>query len=283
MAMDTVIDHQRLIDAANRLEPLPVSVTRLAALVASDDYDAKDVVEVVSYDPALTAQILRAANSAASGSSKTVSTVHDAVVRLGGGTVLALATSGTVRTGLKQHRDPTREGFDMWRHAVAAALASELVRNATSLYVPASAMTAALLHDVGKLVLAKALSPHVLQLIAQVAEAEHLAPLDAEKAVLMTDHAALGAIAAEAWSLPEAIIEAVLLHHTPWEASSPLATVVCLADALAHASASDDPYAVPDVVTIGAVRALEIEPPAYAGLVDGTIQKYTELAERFAV
>ncbi|HZQ58120.1 MAG TPA: HDOD domain-containing protein [Acidimicrobiales bacterium] len=283
MAMDTVIDHQRLIDAANRLEPLPTSVSKLAGLVASEDYDAKAVVEVVSYDVALTAQILRAANSAASGSSKTVSTVHDAVVRLGGGTVLALATSGAVRGGLKQHRDPTRDGFDMWRHAVAAALASELVRNATPLYVPASAMTAALLHDVGKLVLAKALSPHVLQLIAQVAEAEHLAPLDAEKAVLMTDHAALGAVAAEAWSLPEAIIEAVLLHHTPWEASSPLATVVCLADALAHASASEDPYAVPDSVTVGAVRALEIEPPTYAALVDGTIQKYAELAERFAV
>jgi len=283
MAMDTVIDHQRLIDAANRLEPLPTSVSKLAGLVASEDYDAKAVVEVVSYDVALTAQILRAANSAASGSSKTVSTVHDAVVRLGGGTVLALATSGAVRSGLKQHRDPTRDGFDMWRHAVAAALASELVRNATPLYVPASAMTAALLHDVGKLVLAKALSPHVLQLIAQVAEAEHLAPLDAEKAVLMTDHAALGAVAAEAWSLPEAIIEAVLLHHTPWEASSPLATVVCLADALAHASASEDPYAVPDSVTVGAVRALEIEPPTYAALVDGTIQKYAELAERFAV
>src|SRR5581483_2942391 len=274
---------QRLIDAANRLEPLPTSVSKLAGLVASEDYDAKAVVEVVSYDVALTAQILRAANSAASGSSKTVSTVHDAVVRLGGGTVLALATSGAVRGGLKQHRDPTRDGFDMWRHAVAAALASELVRNATPLYVPASAMTAALLHDVGKLVLAKALSPHVLQLIAQVAEAEHLAPLDAEKAVLMTDHAALGAVAAEAWSLPEAIIEAVLLHHTPWEASSPLATVVCLADALAHASASEDPYAVPDSVTVGAVRALEIEPPTYAALVDGTIQKYAELAERFAV
>jgi HD-like signal output (HDOD) protein len=258
-------------------------VTRLASLVASDDYDAGDVVEVVAFDPALTAQILRAANSAASGSAKLVSTVHDAVVRLGGGTVLALATSGAVRTGLKQHRDPTRDGFDMWRHAVAAALASELVRNATSLYVPASAMTAALLHDVGKLVLAKVLSPHVLQLIAQVAEAEHLTPLDAEKAVLMTDHAALGAIAAEAWSLPEPIIEAVLLHHTPWEATTPLATVVCLADGLAHASASDDPYAVPDPITIGAIRALQVDPQAYGGLVDGTVQRFEELAERFAV
>jgi HD-like signal output (HDOD) protein len=283
MATEMVIDQQRLIDAANGLEPLPMSVTRLASLVASDDYDAKDIVEVVSFDPALTASILRAANSAASGVVKTVSTVHDAVVRLGGGATLALATSGAVRSGMRQHRDPTRDGFDMWRHAVTAALASELVRDATGMYVPASAMTAALLHDVGKLVLAKVLSPHVLQLIAQVAEAEGLSPLEAEKAVLMTDHGALGAIAAEAWQLPELIIEAVLLHHTPWEATGPLATVVCLADGLAHAAASDDPLAVPDQVTQGAVGALEIEPDSYGRLVEATIRRYDELAERFAV
>lgn len=283
MATEMVIDQQRLIDAANGLEPLPMSVTRLASLVASDDYDAAAITEVVSYDPALTASILRAANSAASGVVKTVSTVHDAVVRLGAGSTLALATSGSVRSGLKQHRDPTRDGLDMWRHAVTAALASELVRNATSLYVPASAMTAALLHDVGRLVLAKALSPHVLQLLAQVAEAEGLTPLEAEKAVLNTDHGALGSIAAEAWALPEVIIEAVLLHHAPWEASTPLATVVCLSDALAHAAASEDPFAVPDNVAQGAARALEIEPAMYPELVRSAMQRYEELAERFAV
>jgi HD-like signal output (HDOD) protein len=283
MATEMVIEQQRLIDAANGLEPLPMSVTRLAALVASDDYDARDVVEVVSYDPALTASILRAANSAASGVVKTVATVHEAVVRLGGGATLALATSGAVRTGLRTHRDPTRDGFDMWRHAVSTALSSELVRNATSLYVPASAMTAALLHDVGKLVLAKVLSPHVLQLIAQVAEAEHLSPLEAEKAVLMTDHGALGAIAIEAWQLPELMVEAVLLHHTPWEASTPIATVVCLADGLAHAAASDDPYALPDEATVGALGALDIEPSTYGDLVEGTMRRFEELAERFAV
>ena len=283
MAMEMVIDQQRLIEAANGLEPLPVSATRLASLVASDDYAAKDIVEVVSYDPALTATMLRAANSAASGVAKTVSTVHDAVVRLGGGTTLALATGGAVRSGLKQHRDPTRDGFDMWRHAVTTAISSELVRSASPLYVPASAMTAALLHDVGKLVLAKVLSPHVLQLLAQVAEAEHLSPLEAEKAVLLTDHGALGAIAAEAWQLPEPIIEAVLVHHTPWEGSTPMATVVCVADALAHASTEEDPFAPPDETTIGAIEALEIDPATYGDLVQGTMQRYEELAERFAV
>jgi len=115
MATDTVIEMQRLVDAANSLEPLPASVTRLAALVASDDYDARDVVEVISFDPALTASILHAANSASSAATKPVSTVHDAVVRLGGGPVLSIATGG--RFGRGSSRCRTRRGRGWTRGA----------------------------------------------------------------------------------------------------------------------------------------------------------------------
>jgi len=281
MSTNTVIEPERLMEAANALEPLPVSVTRLASLVASDDYAAGDVVEVIAFDQALTALILRAANSASSGTSKPVATVHEAVVRLGGGPVLTLATNGAVRSRLKQHTDPNGARFDMWRHSVTAALASELVKNATSLYVPASVMTAALLHDVGRLVLAKALTPHMLHLIAQLAEAENLAPLEAERAVLMTDHAELGAIAAEAWQLPDTIVEAIRHHHAPLQSSSPLATIVALADELAHTTEQDDPYQMPNSATISAIEALDIPPEEYGDMVASTIERYEQLAERF--
>ena len=282
MATNAVIEQERLLDAANGLEPLPVSVTRLATLIASDDYDARDVVEVISFDPALTASILRAANSASSAATKAVSTVHDAVVRLGGGPVLSIATGGAVRSRLKQIEDPTRAGMDAWRHAVTAALSSELVREVSPMYIPASAMTAALLHDVGKLVLAKALTPHMLHLIEQVATAERLTPLQAEMAVLETHHGELGAIAAEAWQLPEAIAEAIRFHHTPWEASSSLATVVYIADVVAHATVSDGPSQRADPTTVRALEVMEIVPDDYGNLIGAAIQRYEELADRFA-
>jgi putative nucleotidyltransferase with HDIG domain len=282
MATNAVIEQQRLLDAANGLEPLPVSVTRLASLIASDNYDARDVVEVISFDPALTASILRAANSASSAASKVVSTVHDAVVRLGGGPVLSIATGGAVRSRLKQIEDPTRAGMDAWRHAVTAALSSELVREVSPMYVPASAMTAALLHDIGKLVLAKALTPHMLHLIEQVAAAERLTPLEAEMAVLETHHGELGAVAAEAWELPEAITETIRFHHTPWLASSPLATVVYIADVVAHAAAAEDPDELPDSTTVRALEVMEIPPDSYGELIGAAIERYALLADRFA-
>jgi len=179
-------------------------------------------------------------------------------------------------------QDPTRAGMDAWRHAVTAALSSELVRELSPMYVPASAMTAALLHDVGKLVLAKALTPHMVQMIEQVARAERLSPLQAEMAVLETHHGELGAIAAEAWELPEPILEAIRFHHMPWEASSPLATVVYLADEIAHAAASGDPYGLPSPTIVRALQVMEILPGDYGTLVGGAIERYEQLADRFA-
>jgi HDOD domain len=106
--------------------------------------------------------------------------------------------------------------------------------------------------------------------------------LEAEQAVLMTDHGELGALAAEAWQLPEAIVEAIRFHHTPSEASTPLATMVSLADGLAHATVSEDPFDMPDGVTMAAIEALGIAPADYGGLVVATLERYELLADRFA-
>jgi len=58
-----VIDLDELAQAASQLEPLPVSSTRLAALVCAGTPELGQVVEIVQYDEALTASLLRSANS----------------------------------------------------------------------------------------------------------------------------------------------------------------------------------------------------------------------------
>ena len=66
--METVIDVKILEDSAANLEPLPTSVSRLIDLAGRYDTDVVEVVDVIKYDPALTVKLLRAANSAMSGS-----------------------------------------------------------------------------------------------------------------------------------------------------------------------------------------------------------------------
>ena len=59
------IDLKEVVQSAFTLPAMPASTVRLAALIASHNYNVEDVVEIVSFDPVLTLRIIRAANSAA--------------------------------------------------------------------------------------------------------------------------------------------------------------------------------------------------------------------------
>ena len=92
-----MLDQSELVRAAYALDPLPASVSRLATLVARENWSVKEAEDVIALDQALTVKILRLANSAAGGSRLKIATVGDALVRLGVGVVLSMATGSSVQ------------------------------------------------------------------------------------------------------------------------------------------------------------------------------------------
>ena len=90
------VDQDAVIRTAFEVPALPQSAVRLASIVADDDIELYEVVEVIEYDPALTLKLLRVANSVFSSSSRQIGTVKDAVIRLGTGAVLG---AGCILTG----------------------------------------------------------------------------------------------------------------------------------------------------------------------------------------
>jgi HD-like signal output (HDOD) protein len=287
---EKVVRVDDIIEAANRLEPLSASVARLVELVADTNVDLRDIVEVISFDPLLTASMLRSANSATSSSVRPVTTVHDAVIRMGTGTVLALALNASVSGRL---RAPI-PGYDMvegemWRHSVSAALAAETLAGWSRLAVPAGAPAAALLHDIGKLVLAQTVSPHMLQLIGQTAVNEGRSLTDVETTVLGINHGQVGGLVALHWRLPESISEAVINHHVARSATGALAHVVYLAQAVAEdldhlgdRQATQADAGSVDPVDPVPLIALGIEPERYHDLLATTQQRYALLSVRFS-
>lgn len=120
-------DLSDILAAADRIDPLPVSVTRLALLVGDANADIREIVEVITYDQSLAANLLRQVNSAALGGRVKITTVHDAVMRLGIGTLFTLALGASVRTAMGQAIPSfgLAEG-ELWRHSVAASLAADI-------------------------------------------------------------------------------------------------------------------------------------------------------------
>jgi HD-like signal output (HDOD) protein len=230
-----VIDLDAMAQAASQLEPLPTSSTRLAALVCSGTPELGQVVEIVQYDEALTASLLRSANSSWSSSRNEIKTVRDAVIRLGASPVLALTLGMNVRRHLGDALPQygLSEG-ELWRHSVAASLGAELLAPRAARRPPPETATAALLHDVGKLVMARFLDRSLLEELHDH-EARGASRIDAEAAVLGIDHAELGGLIARSWALPETLVRGIREHGRPRPGSDGLVHAVYLADALAKA------------------------------------------------
>ena len=231
-----MIDLDQMAQAASQLEPLPTSSTRLAALVCSGTPELGQVVEIVQFDQALTASLLRSANSSWSSSRSEIKTVRDAVIRLGASPVLALTLGMNVRRHLGDALPQygLSEG-ELWRHSVAASLAAELLAPRAAQRPPPETATAALLHDVGKLVMARFLDRALLEELREHQESGETR-VDAEAAVLGIDHAELGGLIARSWALPETLIRGIREHGRPRPGSDALVHAVYLADVLAKAA-----------------------------------------------
>ena len=229
-----MLDLHQLIAKAYDLEPIPMSGTKLANLIADPDSTLESMIEVVSLDQALTGRALRAANSAASAARSPITTVKDAVVRLGRSTMLTLGFGTKVRQQFQEALPEFGLAENvLWRHSVAAALVAESMGSMCKVQIPAESYAAALLHDIGKLVLARFLDPDLLSYLQRAQSEGRCHPLEAEMEILEVNHAELGGLIARHWGLPSSIALGILYHHTPTEEHPLVCHVVCVANVLA--------------------------------------------------
>jgi putative nucleotidyltransferase with HDIG domain len=229
-----MLDYQKLVRAAEGLDPVPVSVSRLVAIVAHDHWAFSDVEQVISLDQALTARLLRIANSAWSASLMPIGTVKDAVIRIGIGPTVSFAVGAcvgpTFRRALPEYG--LSEG-QLWRHSVTASLAAEVLAAMSRAEVPAESVTASLLHDVGKLVLARFLTPDLVTALSEARAGGERSAMQAEIDVLGVHHGELGGVIARAWNLPPRVCEAVAHHHAPDKIADVVCDVVAIANLVA--------------------------------------------------
>jgi HD-like signal output (HDOD) protein len=279
-----VIDLTMVARRAGDLEPLPITVTRLASLYSSDTVELREVAEVVGFDQALAASVIRTANSTLLAGRTAVTTVKDAVVRLGAGTVLSLATGGRVKRQMSRAMPQYGLGNgDLWRHSVAASLAAEIMGNHCSGFVPPAAVTAALLHDVGKLVMARFLTNDVLGMLRRAHDEGSLTRLEAEVELLQVHHGELGGLVAQTWKLPDQIVVGIIYHHSPEEiGAEPVAHACHIADVVAKSigagleEENQDPGA-----DLSSLRGLGMSPGGFEDLCAAVHDRFHEVLKRF--
>lgn len=238
--MRAPIDLDETIERAHELPPLPQSACRLATLLAGDDYEIDDVAEVVRLDPVLSARILRLANSSANAGVQEVSDIPLAILRAGPAEVLGVAVGAAAQKSLDAPLDAygLSEGA-LWRHSVAAALATQQMKRLRVRAVPAEAFAAALLHDIGLFVLSRQMTPELIDLVRRSRTEGGRGTTAAEVEILGTHHGEVGGMVAQTWGLPDSMVAGISFHHSPEEAPTErcreVARCVALADAVAVA------------------------------------------------
>ena len=269
-----MVNMEELVKKARELKPLPASAVRLASLTSSMDTDLAEISDIIVHDQALTMRLLRAANSAASGSAMVITDAQDAVFRLGTARVLALTIAANVNTLLKRDDPALRlSESKLWSHSIAAAAAAESLPEFVSISLPPESFTSALLHDIGKLVMGRFLTPQDLEAIQKAQTDDGIDSLQAEKKVLGGHHGELGGIIAQHWKLPESISRGIIYHHTPKEGADPICDAVYLSNIIAKHIEDELAPPTPDL------EALE-----RLGLTEQQLEKLTDIAKnRFKV
>ena len=237
-----------ILARVDSLPQLPEAALRLTQLMEDLDANAEDMAKVIRMDPDMTTQVLRLCNAAANGLSREVSTVKDAVAILGLKRLKSLVYVIISKIALnKPVAGYGLEPGELWYNALTGAVYARYLTQAHCKGLdPELAFTAALLRDIGKIVLGDYVGPSYLQ-IEKNAIGKRQDFTKAETAVLGVNHCLVGKKIAEKWKLPTSIISVIEHKNSPSafkkamvlksdEASYHLITVVHLADAFVRMS-----------------------------------------------
>lgn len=219
-----------IIMNTSSLPTLPGIITKLNALSENDKSSVQEMAHLVSSDQVLSARILKLANSPSYGFYR-VSTISNAMILLGVNVVKSLALSSSIFEIMEKN------SVGLWEHSLGAGVAANIISRRLKLPECEEISTAALLHDIGKVIIRLNFGDDYRQLLALIEEDE-VSMLEAERKLLGTDHAEVGAWLAKSWFLPDKLIEPIACHHDVAAAPSQRikASVVHFANILIKAS-----------------------------------------------
>jgi HD-like signal output (HDOD) protein len=222
---------------------VPATYLELTRAAARDDIGLSDLAAIVEKDPALAVRVLQLANSAFFGQAKPRASVRDAVSFLGTEVLKGLALSASVFAAASSMAVDGLSHEELQRHSMDTARVAR--RFLDDKDRSQAAFTGALLHDVGRIVLAMSVRERYAAVVKrQRTEGGYTHLLERE--MLGATHSEVGGYLLGLWGLPLSLVEAVAYHHEPSTMAEPPTDVVMavhVADAFTTAPAElrEDP------------------------------------------
>jgi HD-like signal output (HDOD) protein len=271
------------IQRSENLPVLPQVVGKVLKLVESPSASPREMEHLVESDSAITAKILKVANSPFYGGAA-VPTVGRAISMLGMNAIKSLVV-GVAYQQMIGSTGPTSElfnRFEFWQHNLAVATGARVL---AKIKVPMKAeevYVAGMMHDVGMLVMDRFLPvefDNAIRRSRECGEPLHLA----EEETYQFDHAAVGALLGEKWGLSNLIRRAIEFHHRPDDDGEFFETtaIVAAANTLAHQAGFTNSSVVATDMDLSVERFLELPEEQFVAIREVMIQEVQRGQEMF--
>jgi putative nucleotidyltransferase with HDIG domain len=226
-----------IVGRIDLLAPIPAIASQIITKSEDPDSSLSEIADLIAKDPALTANLLKICNSAYFGLPRKVESVKDAVAWIGLDQIVELVLTNSVSDNFKKGLEGYGLGEgELWRHAVTSAhVAKSLAHRFGVSQNKHLIYTAALLKDIGKLILGRfvAFSAEKINILVH---SQGYSFNDAEKNVIGMNHEELGAMVGEKWSFSEKQIYIIRHHHLTDESARQdlettliyLADIICM-------------------------------------------------------
>lgn len=217
-----------------QLPALPAVASKVIQIVDDPGISTSSLGKLIATDQALTAKVLKIANSPFYGFPRKISTIEFAIIVLGYDALKEIVISTSLVSSLQDNSDSYFDKKAFRDHAIACGIMARRLARDLSYRVTGEVFVGGLLHDMGVSILHRHFGDEYRRIVGIVRETE-LTFVEAEESVLGVTHAEVGSWIAEQWNLPEQLVEAVALHHTPLKAviNPELTSLIHCADAMA--------------------------------------------------
>jgi putative nucleotidyltransferase with HDIG domain len=250
---------EEIFSGADNLPPAPALLPKLLPALEDVNANFDDIVDMIELDQTLTAKLLQICNSAFFSPPRPVTDVREAVSQAGYEAVYLLAAMISGSACFVAPEVPGVNSKLLWKHSVAAAYAAKFVAE-SALMESELLFTAGLLHDIGRIVFARAHgASYGLLLIRATLASSPASP--AEITAYGCSHAEIGAQLLERWKLPAELVAGVRFHHEPATAPKDMqriAACVCVGNALVHSQQRPESLDEPEFKT--ALELLHLAP-----------------------
>ncbi len=202
-------DFQTVVRSVSDLPPMPVVAVRVMELLGQEDVNYKKLSSAISSDPAVSARLLKVANSAFYSMKRQVKTLDHAVAIVGERTLRSLVLAASLEGMNKSYGLLEKL---LWEDAMGCAIASRIIARRFSTADPEEAFLAGLFRHLGKIVMNYS-DPDTYRALVEAAYAEGTTTSALEGRFFPYAHEVVGAAVLNKWNFSQSLVMTVLHHR----------------------------------------------------------------------